>query len=112
MVAGFSNFGKRGVDVFAPGVAIYSSVPGSKYSEQNGTSMASPAVAGVAALIRSYFPQLSSHQVKDIILQSVVKFPDTKVKVNGKLVDFSSLSTTGGVVNAYNAIKLAIEQTQ
>lgn len=112
MVANFSNFGKKGVDLFAPGVAIYSSVPGSEYQEQNGTSMASPVVAGLAALIRSYFPSLSSHQVKDIILKSVTKFPNQKVKVNGELVNFSDLSTTGGVVNAYEAIKLALEATK
>src|SRR6202000_1647506 len=71
--AGFSNYGKTAVDVFAPGVQIYSSIPGSKYAYFDGTSMACPVVAGLAALIREYYPKLTAVQVKDIILKSVVK---------------------------------------
>lgn len=112
--ANFSNYGKTGVDVFAPGVQIYSTVPGSKYEAYNGTSMASPVVAGLAALIRSYYPKLTAVQVKDIILKSVVKV-NHNVNIEGeegaapKSVPFSDLCVTGGIVNAYQALKLAAE---
>lgn len=113
MVANFSNFGKKGVDVFAPGVAIYNTVPGSEYEELDGTSMASPVVTGLAALLFSYFPELTHHQVKEIILKSATKFQDLTVKTGSDgSVKFSDISTTGGVVNAYDAVKLAIEVTK
>ena len=110
LIASFSNYGKRTVDVFAPGVDIYSSMPGSSYKELSGTSMASPVVAGLAALIRSYFPKFTAVEVKDIIMQSVVK-PEDKVKISeggtSKKVLLSDISISGGIVNAYNAIELA-----
>jgi subtilisin family serine protease len=111
--ADFSNFGNKTVDVFAPGVAIYSTVPNSKYEEKQGTSMASPAVAGVAALLKSYFPALTALQIKKIILDSTEKLGDTDVIKPGSesIVKFSELSKTGGIVNAYNAVKMAIEMT-
>ncbi|MDH7459964.1 S8 family peptidase [Chitinophagaceae bacterium 26-R-25] len=103
----FSNFGQTTVDVFAPGVGIYSAIPGSKYQYLDGTSMAAPVVAGIAALIREYYPKLTAVQVKDIIMRSVVKV-NHKVLVQGnKTVDFSSICISGGVVNAYEAVKLA-----
>jgi subtilisin family serine protease len=105
LVASFSNFGKKGVDVFAPGVAIYSTTPGSEYQELEGTSMAAPVVSGLAALLFSYFPDLTHHQVKDIILKTVIKVPGAANPAGKTLED---LSTTGGVVNAYEAIKSAI----
>ncbi|MCO4293429.1 S8 family peptidase [Solitalea sp. MAHUQ-68] len=115
-VANFSNYGKNSVDVFAPGVDIYSTVPFSKYKSNSGTSMASPVVAGIAAVIRSYFPQLTALQVKEIILKSAEKLPNLEVVEPGsedkKLIKFTDLSTTGGVVNLYNAIKLADAQTK
>lgn len=111
LVASFSNFGKLSVDVFAPGVDINSTVPGSKYKEEEGTSMASPVVAGLAALIRSYYPSLTAVQVKDIILNSVSKV-NHKVKVKdetggSKRVTLQDISVSGGIVNAYNAVLLA-----
>ena len=109
LAASFSNYGKKEVDVFAPGVKIYSTIPGGNtYGEAQGTSMASPVVAGVAALILEYYPNLSAEQVKYVIEKSSVK-PDVKVKVPGgdTEVDMSDLSTTGGVLNAYEAVKLA-----
>lgn len=110
--ADFSNYGKTTVDVFAPGVQIFSTVPGSKYEAYNGTSMASPVVAGLASLIREYYPKLSAVQVKDIIMKSVVKVNhnvDVEVEegVAPKSVPFSDLCITGGIVNAYNALQLA-----
>lgn len=109
--AEFSNYGKKGVDVFAPGVAIYSTVPGSKYEEKQGTSMASPAVAGAAALLKSYFPNLTAQQLKNIILESTVKLTGQEVNVPGEKIkkDFSELSVTAGIVNTYNAVKMAIQ---
>lgn len=110
--ASFSNYGKTTVDVFAPGVNIYSTIPDSKYENLDGTSMASPVVAGLAALIRSYYPKLSAQQVKDIILKSVVKVDhnvNLKVGEETKSVPFSDLCVTGGIINAYNALKLASE---
>ena len=110
LLADFSNYGKKSVDVFAPGVKINSTFPNSTYKENDGTSMASPVVAGLAALIRSYYPGLSAVQVKDAIMKSVTKV-DTKVKVKdegtSKKLPFSELSVSGGVVNAYEALKLA-----
>jgi len=113
LVASFSNYGKRNVDVFAPGVKIYSTVPESKYEFLQGTSMASPEVAGVAALLRSYFPTLTAAQVKKILMQSGVKVDmnvwvgEENEKGKRKEMKFSNLSTTGTIVNAKNAVILA-----
>ncbi len=109
LVASFSNYGKKDVDVFAPGVQIYATVPGGNtYRDLQGTSMASPVVAGLAAFIMNYYPTLTASQVKEIILQSVSK-PGKKVTNPQTLKDteMSDLSVTGGIVNAYEAIKLA-----
>jgi subtilisin family serine protease len=114
IVADFSNYGHVSVDVFAPGVDLFSTVPDSKYKELSGTSMASPAVCGVAALLISYFPELTAAQVKKIIIESSVKMPTLQVNKPGakELINFGDLSVTGGVVNAYNAVKMAIEMTE
>ena len=107
--AGFTNYGKLNVDVFAPGVQIYSTVAKNGYARFNGTSMASPETAGVAAMIRSYYPELTASQVKRIIMNSATTF-DLEVKVpgqNGTKAQFSDLSVTGGLLNAYNALVLA-----
>ncbi|GGW43777.1 S8 family peptidase [Arenibacter certesii] len=109
MVASFSNYGAINVDVFAPGSAIYSTMPESKYDFQGGTSMAAPAVAGVAALIMSYYPDLSASQVKKIIMQSGLS-SKSKVSVGGddnKSMDFKDISKSGKMVNAYNALIMA-----
>ncbi len=110
LVAGFSNYGKTTVDVFAPGVDIYSSTPGNHYASFSGTSMASPVVVGVAALIREYYPKLTAVQVKDIIMRSVVKPDHTVLLHDGdtiKRVFLSDICISGGVINAYNALQLA-----
>ncbi|MCG8331971.1 MAG: S8 family serine peptidase [Chitinophagales bacterium] len=108
LVAPFSNYSKEYVDLFAPGMEIYSTVPDSEYEDLQGTSMAAPVVAGVAAMLRSYFPDLTAEQVKEILLDSTVK---QKVKVTApgseEMVPFSSLSVTGGIVNAYKAVEMA-----
>jgi subtilisin family serine protease len=109
LVAEFSNYGKNEVDVFAPGKKIYSTVPtGNNYQNLQGTSMASPVVTGLAALILEYFPSLSAEQVKMVIEKSTTK-PTGLVKnpETGEDVSLSELSVSGGVVNAYEALKLA-----
>ena len=107
--ATFSNYGKTNVDLFAPGVAIYSTTPDNNYGDAQGTSMASPVVAGVAAIIRSYFPKLSARQVKSILMESVVPLTQkvNKPGADGTLVPFSQLSVSGGVVNAIKAAEKA-----
>jgi cell wall-associated protease len=109
VVARFSNIGKVNVDVFAPGVKIYATTPNDTYKYLQGTSMASPNVAGVAALIRSYYPKLSAQQVKHILMDSGVAIT-TDVIVGGKPADtrsFTTLSKSGKIVNAYNALLMA-----
>lgn len=109
LIGYFSNYGKKDVDVFAPGVKIYSSVPGGNtYQSMNGTSMAAPVVSGLAALILEYFPDLSARQVKMVIEKSAQK-PTEEVKnpETGEMVSMSELSKSGGIINAYEAIKLA-----
>lgn len=109
-VATFSNYGQKNVDIFAPGVQIYATLPDDEYRYLQGTSMASPVVAGVAAVLRSYFPGLKADQVKDIIMKSATPV-DLKVKKpgekDGELVEFKTLSVQGGAINLSNAVKLA-----
>ncbi|GEO03141.1 peptidase S8 [Adhaeribacter aerolatus] len=113
LVGNFSNYGKKSVDVFAPGVDINSTIPKQGYKENSGTSMAAPVTSGVSALLLSYFPNLKAEQVHDIILQSAYKVQDLKVNKPGaeggkaEQVTLGELSVTGGVVNAYEAVKLA-----
>ncbi|MEO5948011.1 MAG: S8 family serine peptidase, partial [Chitinophagaceae bacterium] len=109
LTASFSNYGKKEVDVFAPGVKIYATVPGGNtYQNLQGTSMASPVVAGLAAMILEYFPTLSAAQVKMVIEKSSQN-PGAKVNNPGtdEMVDLSELSRAGGIINAYEAVKLA-----
>ena len=109
LTAGFSNYGKKEVDVFAPGMKIYSTVPGGNtYANANGTSMASPVVAGVAAFILSYYLDLSAEQIKYVIENSSVVPPNNVIKpCTSEVVKLSDLSKSGGVINAFEAIKLA-----
>ena len=107
--ANFSNYGKKNVDVFAPGVDIYATTPKDEYAPNSGTSMAAPSAAGVAALVRSYYPQLSASQVKHILMNSGIKinFEVIKPGTTDEKVSFSDLSVSGRVVNGYNALKMA-----
>lgn len=108
LAATFSNYGKS-VDLFAPGVNIYSTVPDNKYESLSGTSMATPVVAGIAALVLEYYPNLTAKQLRWVLMNSVSK-PDSLMVIKpggNEKVPFSSLSSTGGIINAYNALKLA-----
>ncbi|MFT6417616.1 MAG: subtilisin family serine protease [Dokdonia sp.] len=109
LVASFSNYGKSNVDVFAPGVKIWATTPNNSYEFLQGTSMASPNVAGVAGMLRSYYPNLKASQIKQIIMKSGLA-TSTQVIVGGdpeKKSSFSELSKSGEMVNMYNAFKLA-----
>ena len=109
LAAGFSNYNKDYVDVFAPGARIYSTTPDNEYATFDGTSMAAPMVAGIAALVRSYFPDLKAKQVKEIIEESAlpVNLQVVKPGSEGEKISFADLSATGGLANAYTAVKLA-----
>lgn len=112
MVASFSNYGQQNVDLFAPGMAIYSPVPDNKYQFLQGTSMASPVVAGVAAAIRSYYPELTAVQVRDILTESVLTVgKEVLTPGSNKKVAFQTLSSSGGVIDAYKAFELASRTT-
>ena len=121
LVAPFSNYGKNNVDLFSPGVQIYATVPENKYKFLDGTSMAAPEVAGVAALIRAYFPKLKAREVKQILMESGLTPTVKEVLVGGrgeeeegeaKRMLFSELSKSGKIVNAYNAIILAAQRSK
>ncbi|WP_339833823.1 S8 family peptidase [uncultured Flavobacterium sp.] len=108
MVAPFSNYGKKNVDVFAPGMQIYATTPNNNYRYLQGTSMASPNVAGVAALIRSYYPKLSAAQVKQIIILSGTPLKNAVLAGEDQHdANFAEISKSGRIVNAYNALLMA-----
>ena len=112
LVAGFSNYGDFSINIFAPGVDIYSTLPNNKYDTRSGTSMAAPVVSGVAALLLSYFPELTPEQIIEIIIKSGTTY-NVNVKLPGsinKKVAFTSLSKSGKIINAFEAVKLALEK--
>ena len=108
-VSGFSNYGKKNVDLFAPGDKIYTAIPENKYDFDSGTSLATPMVSGTAALIWLYYPNLTVQEVKQIILESGTAY-DIEVLIpgeKGKKTHFRELSKTGKVLNVYNAMEMA-----
>ncbi len=113
LVADFSNYGKESVDIFAPSEKIYTTKRNNSYGFESGTSVSAPIVAGIATLIRSYYPNLTAAEVKQIIMESgisldiMVNKPSTSEEK--ELVPFSSLSKSGKIVNAYNALLMAEE---
>ena len=109
VVANFSNYGKTNVDAFAPGVKIWSTTPLNTYEYQQGTSMAAPAVSGVAAVIRSYYPTLSAAQVKQILMDSGLssKSPVVLGGDASNTDNFTNISSSGKMVNLYNALIMA-----
>ncbi len=106
--AEFSNYGKRSVDFFAPGVDILSTTPDNKYDTYSGTSMASPTTAGVAALLLSYDPSMDAEAVKTLMIDTSRRYPKLKVNLPGTEtpVLFSTLSSYGSVVDVFEATKL------
>jgi subtilisin family serine protease len=117
LAAPSSNYGPW-VDVFAPGVDILSTAPGNSYRRASGTSMAAPVVSGLAALIMDFYPSLSAADVRGIILASATRYSDQRVvrpqqpDAPQTVVPFGTLSVTGGIVNAYNAIRMADQVTK
>jgi subtilisin family serine protease len=121
LIASFSNYGKTHVDLFAPGVEIYSTLPDNKYESYSGTSMAAPSASGVAAIIRSYFPELTAPQVKELLMKTVtpynkkVKIPYKKSNIHDshhskRKAKLSEISVSGGIVNANNAVLELLKQ--
>jgi cell wall-associated protease len=112
LVSYFSNYGQKTVDVFAPGSGISTTVLNNNYAKSSGTSIAAPVVSGVAAVLKSYYPHLTTKQIREIIIKSAYK-PKTKrffVPSEGKhKKTLKRLSVAGGIVNLYNAVKLADE---
>lgn len=108
-IAKFSNYSAKRVDILAPGVSIFSTMPEGQYANQNGTSMAAPVVSGIAALLRSYYPSLTATEVRKIIMASAIQIPQ-KTRLPGskkKKVKYSKLCVSGGIANAYRALQLA-----
>ncbi|MCF8257259.1 MAG: S8 family peptidase [Flavobacteriales bacterium] len=114
-IAVFSNYGKKQVDLFAPGARIWSTKPGNVYEFEDGTSMAAPVVSGVAALIKSYFPGITAVQLRDLLIATSRTYPKLKVLTPDpsynptKLVGMNKISATGGVVNAFDAVERALK---
>ncbi|HEX6332286.1 MAG TPA: S8 family peptidase [Actinomycetota bacterium] len=100
----FSNFGHDAVDLFAPGVDILSTVPGSAYAYFNGTSMASPHVAGVAGLVKSLHPDYTPLQLRNALLNSVDTAENLTLLADG-------LTLTDGRVNAAAALNASTATT-
>jgi subtilisin family serine protease len=111
MVSSFSNYGKKNVDIFAPGEEIYVAKPNNEYGYDSGTSLAGPMVSGTAALIWLYYPKLTVQEVKNIILESGVTIDKKVIKPGTKdeMVPFSELCKTGKTLNTYHAMKMAEE---
>ncbi|MBT8327363.1 MAG: S8 family peptidase [Bacteroidia bacterium] len=113
LIADFSNYGNEEVDLFAPGVEIYSTTPENNYKHEDGTSMASPVVSGVAAFIWSYYPDLTAEEIRTIIMESVVAMKKRQAVPNSKRKKCATkVSQTGGIVNLYNAIQMAEEKSK
>lgn len=93
----FSNYGKKNVDVAAPGSSVYSTTPNNRYSSMSGTSMASPAAAGVAAEVLSQNPELGPVELKELLMTSATKVG----RFSGKIV-------SGGRVDLYSALQKAL----
>ena len=106
----WSSYGKRNVDFFAPGQRIMTTNSGShSYFELGGSSLSCGIASGVAALLLSHYPNLSSRQVKEILIKSGESF-DTEIKIEDDIKSsFQDLSKSGKVLNAYNAMIMAEE---
>lgn len=110
LIASFSNYGKKTVDFFAPGVDIYSTDPGNEYDSADGTSLSSPVTSGVAAILMSYFPNLTAQDIRNILRESTRRLNGVKVRKPDTLeeVRIDQICIAGGIVNAYEAVRLAM----
>lgn len=110
MIAYFSNYGKKSVDVFAPGTELKTTALNNEYTITSGTSIAAPVVSGIAAVLKSYYPQLTAAQIREIIIKSAYK-PNTKrvhLVSRGRFrIPLNRISISGGIANLYNAVILA-----
>lgn len=110
-----SNYGAKELDLYAPGVSVYAAYTGDTYQTGTGMGLASASVAGVAALIKAYYPNLTGSQIRDILLASVTSRKGVEVEkgieVGGKktqdLFLFDDLCLSGGILNAYQAVVAA-----
>jgi subtilisin family serine protease len=109
----FSNYGKNNVDVFSPGWQIYSTIPNNGYAYFDGTSMASPVAAGVAAFVWSRYPNLTAVQMKEILMSSSLKLTKKVIRpgTEKEKVVFTDLSVSGGLINAKAAIEMAAKMS-
>ena len=110
LVASFSNYSARNVDIFAPGVYINSTIPNNSYDAYDGTSMASPVAAGIAGLLKSYFPKLTALQIIDLLMRSGTPIKEEVTIPNStKKTSMKKLCKSGKIINAYEAVKLAMQ---
>jgi cell wall-associated protease len=113
LAANFSNYGKSSVDLFAPGVGIYSTTPGNLYQTLNGTSMATPEVAGIVALLISRFPLYETSEIRNAVLKNTTQYPNLVVNIPGSngmsQISFSELSRSGGIVNTNLALEALVK---
>lgn len=105
--AGFSNYNYKMVDVFAPGQDIYSTVPDAKYKYLQGTSMASPVVAGAAAVLLSYMPNLTPSQIIESLVKTVNVSTGNSDVEDVKQNTFDKISVAGGVIDTAKAAEYA-----
>lgn len=110
LAAYFTNYGKEHVDLFAPGEAILSTVPGNQYKQYSGSSLAAPVVSGIAALALSQFPELDAHTLTQYLLKTVRTYPDLQVKKpdasqDNEVISFADLSISSGIINAYSLME-------
>ena len=115
-----ANFGRKELDIHAPGKEIYTAGVGNTYGLATGTGMAAASLAGVAALVRAYFPTMKAADVRRLLNTTATQMDDMEVEkamiVNERKVQdlffYSDICLSGGIVNAANAVKEAIKQTK
>ena len=111
-VASFSNYGAENVDLLAPGENVRSTAPEGGYDTAQGTSIAAPIVSGVAAVLRSFYPDLSAREIREILIRTVTHFPADEMPVPGKsetsrMIQGRQVCLGGGILNAQAAMKEA-----